>query len=81
MTVPNVTQRSDQVKPAPGTNFWRSLLAGRRSLDRVPWIPIAIIVFLLLLPAIFADLITVHDPLRGVLRDRLTPPGRRRCAA
>lgn len=49
-------------------------LRGRRRLDRVPWIPIAIIVFLLLLPAIFADVITVHDPLRGVLRDRLTPP-------
>jgi peptide/nickel transport system permease protein len=34
----------------------------------------AIVVFLLVLPAIFADLITVHNPLRGALGDRLTPP-------
>jgi peptide/nickel transport system permease protein len=45
-----------------------------KRLDRVPWISISIIVFLLLLPAIFADLITTHDPLRGTLADRLIPP-------
>jgi peptide/nickel transport system permease protein len=43
-------------------------------LDRVPWTSLSIIVFLLLLPAIFADLITTHDPLRGTLADRLIPP-------
>jgi len=46
----------------------------RTRADKVPWIPICIIVFLLLLPALLADVITVHDPLRGVLGDRLTPP-------
>ena len=68
--------------PAPPARraFWlvwpgrRTGRGRRRRLDRVPWIPISIIVFLLLLPAIFADLITVHDPLRGVLSDRVTPP-------
>ena len=46
----------------------------RTPADKIPWIPICIIVFLLLLPALLADVITVHDPLRGVLRDRLIPP-------
>jgi len=49
---------------------WRRL----KRLERMPWISISIIVFVLLLPAIFADLITTHDPLRGTLADRLTPP-------
>ncbi len=46
----------------------------RRRRDRVPWVPIFIVVFVLILPAILADFITVHDPLRGELGDRLTPP-------
>ena len=41
---------------------------------RLPWVPILIVVFVLLLPALLADVITVHNPLRGVLADRLTPP-------
>jgi len=46
---------------------------GRRS-NRFPWVSIFIVVVVLILPALFADLITTHDPLRGVLSDRLTPP-------
>ncbi len=46
----------------------------RRDSTRVPWISIGIVLFVLVLPALFADLITSHDPLRGVLADRLTPP-------
>ena len=57
--------------------LWPGRLAlfrrGRRR-DRVPWVSIFIVVFLLVLPAIFADLITWHNPLRGTLGDRLTPP-------
>jgi peptide/nickel transport system permease protein len=45
-----------------------------RRRKRIPWFSIGIILFVLVLPAIFADLITTHDPLRGVLADRLTPP-------
>jgi len=46
---------------------------GRRS-SRPPWLSIFIVLFVLILPALLADLITVHDPLRGVLGDRLAPP-------
>ncbi len=46
---------------------------GRRS-NRLPWVSIFIVVVVLILPALFADLITSHDPLRGVLADRLIPP-------
>jgi len=74
MTVPDITRQPGHAGAAPRRGLWQARFGRRRRLDRVPWIPIAIIVFLLLLPAIFADLITVHDPLRGVLRDRLTPP-------
>jgi peptide/nickel transport system permease protein len=74
MTVPDITRQPGHAGAAPRQGLWQARFGRRRRLDRVPWIPIAIIVFLLLLPAIFADLITVHDPLRGVLRDRLTPP-------
>lgn len=42
--------------------------------DRLPWVSIAIVVFVLVLPALLADVITVHDPLRGNLADRLSPP-------
>ena len=54
--------------PSKRRTWWR-----RRS-NRVPWLAIFIVVVVLILPAVFADLITVHDPLRGVLGDRLTPP-------
>jgi len=67
---------ADAVADEPRTTFsmlpwrWRR----RRQIDRIPWISISTIVVLLILPAIFADVITVHDPLRGILADRLTPP-------
>lgn len=41
---------------------------------KVPWVSIFIVLFVLVLPAIFADLVTVHDPTRGNLADRLIPP-------
>ena len=47
---------------------------GQRSRSRAPWVPLFIIVFLLILPAIFAPWLTSHDPLRGALGDRLLPP-------
>ena len=51
-----------------------ALYRRRRRSNRVPWVSIFILIFVLLLPAVFADLISVHNPLRGVLGDRLTPP-------
>lgn len=51
-------------------SWWRRGLQS----NRVPWVPILIVAFVLVLPALLADIITVHDPLRGTLSDRLTPP-------
>lgn len=61
-----------QAKRDEGGRRHLAWLSRRR--NRFPWVPIAIVVFVLVVPAIFADLITSHDPLRGVLADRLTPP-------
>jgi peptide/nickel transport system permease protein len=53
----------------------RARFRRRRRSNRVPWLSICIVLFVLVLPALLADFITVHDPLRGTLADRLTPPG------
>ena len=52
----------------------RGLVRFRRGMKRYPWLPVLIVVGLLIVPAIFADFLTPHDPLRGVLGDRLRPP-------
>ena len=59
---------------ANAASSFRWLLGLRRWLRRYPWFPLLIVVGLLIVPAIFADLLTPHDPLRGTLGDRLTPP-------
>jgi len=41
---------------------------------RYPVVPVAILVFFLLIPAIFAPLVAPHDPLKGSLSKRLKPP-------
>ena len=41
---------------------------------RYPIFPVAILLLVLVLPAIFAELITPHDPLIGSLSNRLVPP-------
>jgi peptide/nickel transport system permease protein len=41
---------------------------------RYPALPLAILIFLLLVPAIFAAQVAPHDPLKGSLSKRLTPP-------
>ena len=43
--------------------------------NRYPVIPIAILLFLLVLPAVFAEVIAPYDPLEGRLSERLVPPG------
>ena len=72
----NETEKSTNDVGGSGGPRKRNWLArlGRRRRDRIPWISIIIIVFVLVLPAIFADLITSHNPLRGVLANRLIPP-------
>ncbi|HEY4607477.1 MAG TPA: ABC transporter permease [Acidimicrobiia bacterium] len=70
------TSNTDRVEPgrAGRTRSSRIWRRARRS-NRIPWLPISIVVLILILPALFADLLTVHDPLRGTLGDRLIPPG------
>jgi len=41
---------------------------------RFPGLPLFILVFLLVLPGIFAPLLAPHDPIKGSLRTRLKPP-------
>ena len=45
-----------------------------REARRYPVIPIAILIVVLVIPAIFAPWIAPHDPLDGNLPDRLIPP-------
>ncbi|MCY4365668.1 MAG: ABC transporter permease [Chloroflexi bacterium] len=49
---------------------WRALGSARR----YPIIPVAILLFVLVLPAIFAGWVAPHDPVVGSLADRLAPP-------
>jgi peptide/nickel transport system permease protein len=41
---------------------------------RYPVLPVAILMFFLVIPAIFAPLVAPHDPLKGALSKRLKPP-------
>ena len=47
--------------------FWRGL-------RRLPSIPIFVLVVLLVIPALSADWLAPHDPVRGSIPDRLKPP-------
>ncbi|MCC7483431.1 MAG: ABC transporter permease [Burkholderiales bacterium] len=47
---------------------------GWRRLRRLPLMPVAILLFLLVIPAVFAPWVAPHDPHRGSLSQRLTPP-------
>lgn len=52
----------------PRRRWWK-----RRS-SRVPWLPLLIILFVLVIPALLAPWLTPHDPLRGDLAVRMMPP-------
>ena len=52
------------------TRVWRALGTARR----YPIFPVAILLLVLVLPAIFADWIAPHDPVVGSLSNRLVPP-------
>ena len=45
-----------------------------RALRRYPVFPLAILVFFLVIPAVFAPLVAPFDPYQGSLRARLIPP-------
>ena len=52
------------------SGVWRALGTARR----YPIFPVAILLFVLVLPAIFANWIAPHDPVQGSLSERLVPP-------
>ena len=82
MPIRRTSSTGEREAPAPSAGQHRGTSLGRylripwfrTRTDRVPWVPICIVVFVLLLPALLADVITVHNPLRGDLAERLTPP-------
>jgi peptide/nickel transport system permease protein len=45
-----------------------------REARRLPMVPMALLMFLLVLPAVFAHQVAPYDPLRGSLAKRLKPP-------
>ena len=57
--------------PSPGiSRTWRIASQVRQ----YPVLPIAILLIVLVIPAIFAEALAPHDPLKGSLRNRLQPP-------
>jgi peptide/nickel transport system permease protein len=51
-----------------------SLAKTFKSLRKYPIIPMAVLLLVLVLPAIFADFVAPYDPLEGQLSARLSPP-------
>ncbi len=62
--------------PAPIARVPGARAAGRvwSFLRRYPVIPVAVLLIVLVIPALFAELIAPHDPIDGNLRARLLPP-------
>ena len=72
----------NRTSPVPTTEEQSTALDDDRSrlsvylseVRRLPLFPIAILLVVLVIPAIFANQIAPHDPTRGSLGDRLSPP-------
>jgi peptide/nickel transport system permease protein len=47
---------------------------GWHKVKRYPLIPLAILLFLVVIPAVFAPWVAPHEPYQGILSNRLTPP-------
>ena len=74
MTTPTATP---SISTTPADELYRQRgFIGRAwsSTRRVPVIPLLILAVMLIIPAIFADMIAPHDPVQVNLRDRLLPP-------
>lgn len=50
------------------------IMQGMFQFKRYPMLPLAILTFLLVIPAVFAPQVAPHDPLKGALSKRLKPP-------
>ena len=53
---------------------WPRVAHALREARRYPLVPLALLVCLLLIPAVFASQVAPHDPLKGSLSKRLKPP-------
>lgn len=56
------------------TGYLRKALGILQAVRRYPLIPSAIVLIVMVIPAIFAPLIAPHPPTRGILTERLAPP-------
>ena len=59
---------------APAVQVGARLWHGVTWMRQYPILPLAALLFVLILPAIFAPQLTPHDPVLGEMRERLTPP-------
>jgi peptide/nickel transport system permease protein len=60
-------------QPTPSAAPWR-ILRGIFQAKRFPGVSMLILLFLLIIPGVFAELIAPHDPIKGALSKRLKPP-------
>ncbi|PKB71905.1 MAG: hypothetical protein BZY87_03085 [SAR202 cluster bacterium Io17-Chloro-G6] len=70
MAVNTTQSRVARVPIDASMQIWR----GYKAIRRFPLVPIIVLLVVLMIPAIFADVIAPHDPRRGDLSDRLVPP-------
>lgn len=66
----NVTIPGSASAVAVGSRLRRSVTAARR----YPLLSLAVLLFVLITPAVFADFVAPHDPYKGNVLDRLQPP-------
>lgn len=70
MAVSTAPSRVARVPLDVSLQIWK----GYKAVRRFPLIPITVLLVVLVIPAIFADVIAPHDPRRGDLSERLVPP-------
>jgi len=70
MALTSVAARAMRAPTLAVPRLWR----GFRQARRFPLLPAGILLVVLIIPAIFADLIAPHDPRRGDITERLLPP-------
>lgn len=61
------TERTSPRQPGRILQLWHQL-------RELPLLPISIMLLVLIIPAVFADVIAPHDPMAGRLRARMQPP-------
>ena len=69
-----ITGASEAAVPAAAPGIGRRALAGLGAVRRLPLMPLAVLIVLLVVPAIFADQLAPHSDRIGVLDDAKLPP-------